>query len=108
MNLREAAQQALEALELHLQWHESGCVYLEPAVTALRAALADDHIVAAAEMVEPNAWLVTSTDLDEFRHHAALAKHVLLAGRNSRAKDRVPLYAAPPRHRLLIEPENAS
>jgi exonuclease VII small subunit len=42
MKLREAAQQALEAIELHLQWHESGCVYLEPAVTALRAALAED------------------------------------------------------------------
>jgi hypothetical protein len=42
MNLREAAQQALEAIELHLQWHESGCVYLEPAVTALRDALAED------------------------------------------------------------------
>jgi hypothetical protein len=42
MNLREAAQQSLEALELHLQWHESGCVYLEPAVIALRAALAED------------------------------------------------------------------
>lgn len=42
MNLREAAQQALDAMELHLQWHESGCVYLEPAVTSIRAALAED------------------------------------------------------------------
>lgn len=78
---------------------------------------ASDHLGDATKMmatinkmetVEPVAWLVTSTDLDEFRDHPALVKHVLLARRNARAKDRVPLYAAPPRHHPLIEPENAS
>lgn len=40
--LREAAALALEALESHLAHHEHGCVYLDPAVLALRAALAND------------------------------------------------------------------
>jgi hypothetical protein len=37
--LEQAARQALEALEQHLTHHEHGCVYLDPAVTALREAL---------------------------------------------------------------------
>ena len=36
----EALKLALEALELHLAHHEHGCVYLDPAVTAIREALA--------------------------------------------------------------------
>lgn len=35
----KAMKQALEALEQHLTHHEHGCVYLDPAVTALRQAL---------------------------------------------------------------------
>ena len=37
---REALKLALEALELHLTHHEHGCVYLDPAITAIKAALA--------------------------------------------------------------------
>lgn len=37
--IENAACQALEALEQHLTHHEHGCVYLDPAVTALRQAL---------------------------------------------------------------------
>lgn len=78
---------------------------------------ASDHLGDATKMVatinkmetvEPAAWLVTSTDLEEFRDHEALVKHVLLAGRNSKSKDRVPLYATPPSQAPLTAPENAS
>ena len=37
---REIMQQALEALKLHLLHHEHGCVYLNPVMYALEAALA--------------------------------------------------------------------
>ena len=40
MTEREALKLALEALELHLTHHEHGCVYLDPAVTAIKEALA--------------------------------------------------------------------
>jgi hypothetical protein len=36
----EVLKLALEALELHLAHHEHGCVYLDPAVTAIQEALA--------------------------------------------------------------------
>jgi hypothetical protein len=39
--LRQAAWQALEALKAHATHHEHGCVYLDPAADALRAALAE-------------------------------------------------------------------
>jgi hypothetical protein len=40
MTKDEALKLALEALELHLAHHEHGCVYLDPAVTAIKEALA--------------------------------------------------------------------
>ncbi len=49
-DLEKAARQALEALEQHLTHHEHGCVYLDPAVTALRQALEQKQ--------EPVAWMV--------------------------------------------------
>jgi len=44
MTKDEALKQALEALELHLTHHEHGCVYLDPAVTAIKEALAEPEI----------------------------------------------------------------
>jgi arsenate reductase-like glutaredoxin family protein len=46
----EAMKQALEALKNHLTHHEHGCVYLDPAVTALRQAIEQ------AEQAQPEAW----------------------------------------------------
>lgn len=40
MTDREIMQQALDALKLHLTHHEHGCVYLNPVMYALEAALA--------------------------------------------------------------------
>ena len=40
MTKDEALKLALELLELHLAHHEHGCVYLDPAVTAIKEALA--------------------------------------------------------------------
>ena len=40
MTDREIMQQALDALKLHLLHHEHGCVYLNPVMYALEAALA--------------------------------------------------------------------
>ena len=39
-DLRKAAEMALDALKLHLLHHEHGCVYLNPVMYALEAALA--------------------------------------------------------------------
>ena len=49
MNEREALKLALEALELHLAHHEHGCVYLDPALAAIKEALAQPE-------QEPVAW----------------------------------------------------
>ena len=81
MTEREALKLALEALELHLTHHEHGCVYLDPAVTAIKEALAQPE-------QEPVAW---ATMLGSYAHV-------------SWGKDRpdypiryeVPLYTTPP------------
>jgi hypothetical protein len=55
--LREAAQQALEALEMLTDCYDDSAVGLEiDAIKALRAALAD-HNEEVLEMVEPVAWM---------------------------------------------------
>ena len=63
---KEALKLALEALELHLTHHEHGCVYLDPAVTAIKEALAQperhelqakgEHPAPCARFCEANAF----------------------------------------------------
>ncbi len=90
MTEREALKLALEALELHLTHHEHGCVYLDPAVTAIKEALAQPE-------QEPVAW---ATMLGSYAHV-------------SWGKDRpdypiryeVPLYTTPPQRKPLTDEE---
>ena len=49
---QEVLKLALEALELHLAHHEHGCVYLDPAVTAIKEALAQPEPVKIAHKHE--------------------------------------------------------
>ncbi|CAB5220006.1 hypothetical protein UFOVP239_28 [uncultured Caudovirales phage] len=109
--LREAAQLALDALHL---WHwTKQTAFLDPAHDALRdALLGPDHIEDHLEMVppfeqeptgkhslqvQPIVWALNPEDLEEFATHEALAKPVILCGRNSKARDRLPLYTSPPK-----------
>ena len=101
--LREAAQQALEALEscdaAHpsdggRQWYDDKLV--EPAITALRAALADGDNVAPTEPVqEPYCYLYEYDDV------FGLHREFYPRNYNGRKPDRtVPLFTAPQRKPL--------
>lgn len=86
--LRDAAQQALEALEDHAkQYPHMQKGYTVDAITALRAALAEpDHFVDASNMVaeqqEPVAWMQESTE-------------VIRSDWGFDKRGYIPLYAAP-------------
>jgi hypothetical protein len=87
--LKQAAQQALEALEMLTDCYDDSAVGLEiDAIKALRAALAD-HNEEVLEMVEPVAWAMSRPDgliLDVIcpdEHDAYEGEYT------------VPLYAAP-------------
>lgn len=66
--IEKAARMALEALEQHLTHHEHGCVYLDPAVTALRQALeqpvrewvglTDEEVRAAYCTISDKEWAI--------------------------------------------------
>ena len=89
MDKDKALKLALDALELHLTHHEHGCVYLDPALAAIKEALAQPE-------QEPVAWelragktdrvLIEITNNPERAHNwkASLAEVV-------------PLYATPPK-----------
>ena len=123
MNLREAAQQALEYIEQH------AIISGIPIRDALRAALAEDrvadtgktsdHIAAAGKMVatsrdsrhvEPVAWMWDYRQLDgHVITKVIFAKHYshspgdlayVLDGKNA-----TPLYTAPPKRELLTDEE---
>lgn len=87
MDLREAAQQALEALE-HVDGY-NGWVDVSEEITALRAALAETTSQESRQ-VEPVAWITPGQDLHLVNYEGF--------------QDWVPLYTAPPkREPLLIE-----
>ena len=102
MNLREAAQQALEAFDKHATWHEKGCVYLDPAIDALRAALSEEamqrltdvqqemepHVLPVAYLCKHTGWFRKTEDAD-----AAFKV------------DAMPLYALPPKDATKIVEE---
>jgi hypothetical protein len=101
-DLRTAAQQALEALEscdaAHpsdggLQWYDDKLV--EPAITALRAALAQQ-----AEPVEPVAWIQP-----DHLQKARVAPFLCRVEPTQRFPDFVALYTAPPQRKPLTEEE---
>ncbi len=96
MNLREAAQQALEALETKGEHHPR--VYR--AIEALRAALAQPE-------QEPVAWMLTDLDgkpMMECEDEPFVKMHPSLVGPDT---DWRPLYTHPPRRewRSLTEEE---
>ena len=91
-NLREAAQQALEALEWHLDWGTWGAD-LDGCAAALRAALEQQ-----AEP-EPVAWMCPEDPERETAFHWQ-AGHCDNCG-----KQRIPLYAAPPQRKPLTDEE---
>ena len=82
--MKEALKLALEALQLHLVHHEHGCVYLDPAVTAIKKALAQPE-------QEPVAW--------GFRDHDGVIYDCISpeAHADCEGEYNVPLYDAPPK-----------
>ena len=122
MNLREAAEQALDALELGCTDHEGNKVDLVgPAITALRAALAEDamqrltdvqqmiesHIgddnkmVATSQesrQVEPVAWLIEAYDIYE---KCTLQRLVFDKPKNMQGVKITAYYIAPPKREPL-------
>jgi hypothetical protein len=95
--LREAAQQALEALEMaEFDPHSSDAVH--KAITALRAALADGDKLSLTEPVqEPAGWL--EGQFGEFRANQ-LFKHSWPAQTVAWS---IPLYLAPPQRKPLTD-----
>jgi hypothetical protein len=81
----EAMKLALEAMESHLTYHEHGCVYLDPAVTALRQAI---------EQAQPVAW--QWLDTAHFRKHLP---------KDAEPGVWRPLYTAPPQRKPLTDEE---
>ena len=60
MNKTEALKLALEAIELHLMYHEHGCTYLGPVVPVIKEALAQPE-------QEPDGWQWMGTS--HYRKH---------------------------------------
>ena len=82
---RELLQQALDALKLHLTHHEHGCVYLNPVMYALEAALAQLE-------QEPVAHMYPST-LKDFEHgEKADYAYSIEMGNMKTGETTVPLY----------------
>ena len=79
MTKDKALKLALEALELHLAHHEHGCVYLDPALAAIKEALAQTE-------QEPVAWIHRST--------GALFD---ICPNDADENEFVPLYTTPPK-----------
>ena len=74
MKKDEALKLALEALELHLTHYEHGCVYLDPAVTAIKEALAQPE-------QKPVAWMDADGNVSDNNDHNCFP---------------IPLYTTPP------------
>ena len=90
---REALKLALEALELHLTHHEHGCVYLDPAVTAIKEALAQPE-------QEPVVWMYQ----DKSTHQVSFQKY-MRAFVDHGATYETPLYTTPPQRKPLTDEE---
>lgn len=90
---KEALKLALEALELHLTHHEHGCVYLDPAVTAIKEALAQPE-------QEPVVWMYQ----DKSTHQVSFQKY-MRAFVDHGATYETPLYTTPPQRKPLTENE---
>lgn len=88
--LREAAQQALEALEYHVE--QTRPIHrTSEAITALRAALAQQ-----AEPVEPVAWIQP-----DHLQKARVAPFLCRVEPTQRCADFVPFWTAPPQRKLV-------
>ena len=95
--LHEAAQQALEALEWHLEKGAWGAD-IEGVTAALRERLAQQ-----AEPVEPVAWYFEARHIDSAWAAAVTLKHPGPEGKYMRKV--TPLYTAPPQRKPLTEDE---
>ena len=99
-DLRTAAQQALEAWQTATYGHPSHHKATLLAMTALRAALAQQD-----EPVEPVAWMYTGIKQDGTEHgpHLVWKPKYMDAMSASKGAKATPLYAAPPQRKPLTE-----
>ena len=112
----EALKLALEALELHLAHHEHGCVYLDPALAAIKEALAQPEqeqsgFFSREAMKAHSDWHVAQPEQEPVAivHVRPLIRHESIPQTRIEWKNgrpvAGPLYTTPPKRQPLTDEE---
>lgn len=114
MSLREAAEEALEALENVRHYDKENLYGLDDDITALRTALAEDRSddtgKTSDHFADADKMVVTINEMETvepvaYSYTDARGRTVLVGTNTAPYEDAKPLYAAPPKREQLTDEE---